>query len=242
VKEQRNHMQKKDSSIQDGPHLVRRKDPAKTRMDILEVATKEFAHNGLSGARINEIAERTETSKRMLYYYFGDKEGLYLAVLEAAYQRIRSIEATLELDNLPVIEALRSLVNFTFDFAAGNEDFIRLVMIENIHNGEYLAKSKVIRDLNVAAIEKVRKLCDRGQAEGVFRDDIDPVGLHWQISALCFFNVSNRATFEEIFRSTSASHAVQAQRREQVADMVVRYVVRSTQLLQSTGNLAKLTE
>lgn len=117
----------------------RTNDPARTMAGILEVATAEFANKGLSGARIDEIAAATRTSKRMIYYYFGSKDGLYLAVLEVSYRRMRSIEADLQLGDLSPEAALRSLVEFTFDHHFCNQDYIRMVMSENMQRGEYLA-------------------------------------------------------------------------------------------------------
>src|SRR5687767_12895505 len=124
-----------------GESGTRMQDPVGTKRNIIEVASREFAENGLAGARIDEIAAKTKSSKRMIYYYFGDKEGLYIRVLEAAYSKVRAVEATLNLDDLPPVEALERLVQFTFDHHNSNEDFIRLVMIENIHHAEYLARS-----------------------------------------------------------------------------------------------------
>ena len=122
------------------PELVketgRTNDPARTMAEILTVATHEFADKGLTGARIDEIAAATRTSKRMIYYYFGSKDGLYLAVLEEAYRRMRSIESDLHLDDLPPAEALKRLVEFTYDHHRDNEDFIRLVRNERIKSGD----------------------------------------------------------------------------------------------------------
>ena len=127
-------------------------DAEQSLADILKVATAEFADKGLSGARIDEIAAATRTSKRMIYYHFSGKEGLYLAVLEESYRRIREIEMQLHLEDLAPEDALRKLVAFTFDYQHDNEDFIRLVMNENMHRGEYLAQSKTIQQLNMPAI------------------------------------------------------------------------------------------
>ena len=201
-------------------------DPERTKGDIIAVATAEFAAKGLSGARIDEIAERTKTSKRMIYYYFGSKEGLYIAVLEDAYRRIRSIEGELDLEHLPPVEALGRLVAFTFDYQNANPDFVRLVMNENIHNGEYIARSKAIQKLNVPAIEALRRICERGRADGVFRGDVDPIDLHMSISALCFFTVANRPTFSTIFKHDMASPAALAGRRRITVDTILRYVQR----------------
>jgi len=202
----------------------RTQDPEGTQRNIIEVATKEFAEYGLSGARIDEIAAKTKSSKRMIYYYFGDKEGLYLQVLEAAYKKVRAVEATLNLDDLDPVDALRTLVQFTFDHHNANQDFIRLVMIENIHHGEYLARSRVIQELNVTAIDTISRLYERGVRAGVFRKGLDPVDLHWQISALCFFNVSNRATFSKIFARDLGAKKALARLREDSVQMLERFV------------------
>ena len=136
----------------------RTNDPERTMADILAVAITEFADKGLAGARIDAIAAATRTSKRMIYYYFGSKDGLYVAVLEEVYRRMRSIEGELHLDDLPPEDALRKLVGFTFDYQLDNPDFIRLVMNENIHRGEFLAQSTMIQKLNVPAINAVREV------------------------------------------------------------------------------------
>lgn len=202
----------------------RTNDPARTMAGILEVATAEFAEKGLSGARIDEIAAATRTSKRMIYYYFGSKEGLYLAVLEEAYRRMRSIEAELNLDDLPPEDALRRLVGFTFDHHHGNQAYIRLVMTENMERGSYLAQSKVIQEVNVPAIGAIDKLYARGVAQSLFRPGLDPIDIHASISALTFFNVSNQHTFGLIFKSDTHSAEALAARRGSIIEMVVRFV------------------
>ena len=203
---------------------TRTNDPARTMAEILQVATTEFAAKGLSGARIDEIAATTRTSKRMIYYYFGSKEGLYVAVLEEAYRRMRATEGELHLDDLLPEDALRRLVAFTFDHHAGNEEFIRLVMSENMQRGEYMARSKRIQELNVPAIEAIRRLYERGVAQGVFRAQLDPVDIHASISALSFFNVSNQHTFGSIFQRDMASVQAVTARRDSVIEMIVRFV------------------
>jgi len=201
--------------------------PEATKQDIIDVATREFAQNGLSGARVDEIAAKTGSSKRMIYYYFGDKDGLYLAVLEEAYRKVRTTEAQLDLEHLRPKDALKKLVEFTFDHHHSNEAFIRLVMIENIHHGDYLARSKTIQELNVSAIGELERVYQRGVKDGIFRKGLHAIDLHWQISALCFFNVSNRATFSQIFRVDLASKKALANLRTQVVDMVLRNVLKN---------------
>jgi AcrR family transcriptional regulator len=199
-------------------------DPEGTRRNIMDVATREFADKGFGGARVDEIAARTKTSKRMIYYYFGGKEGLYIAVLEEAYRNIRSIEATLDLAHKLPEEALRTLVAFTFDYQNAHPEFVRLVMNENILNGIYVARSKTIQRLNTAVIGALGELLARGQRAGTFRRDLDPTDLHMSISALCFFNVANRPTFSTIFKRDMSSPKALAARRAQVVDTIVRYV------------------
>ena len=201
-------------------------DPEGTRQNIIEVATTEFAGKGLSGARVDDIAAKTRTSKRMIYYYFGGKAGLYIAVLEAAYREIRSVEGALDLEHQDPLEALRTLVSFTFDYQHDHPEFVRLVMNENILDGAYVARSKAIQQLNWPAIEALRELLQRGQRAGAFRPDVDPVDLHMTISALAFFNVGNRATFSKIFKRDMTSPKALAARRDQVVDTVLRYVCR----------------
>jgi AcrR family transcriptional regulator len=160
----------------------------------------------------------------MIYYYFESKEGLYLAVLEESYRRVRGTEAELHLGDLDPEQALRRLVAFTFDHHLNNENYIRLVMSENIHRGQYLAQSRRIQELNVPAIAAIRELYERGVRQGMFRPGLDPVDIHASISALSFFNVSNRHTFGLIFKLDPRSATYTAHRRENVIEMVVRFV------------------
>jgi AcrR family transcriptional regulator len=204
---------------------TRTNDPARTMAGIMAVATQEFAAKGLAGARIDAIADATHTSKRMIYYYFGSKEGLYLAVLEESYRRIRKTESDLQLADLPPLEALAKLVGFTFDHHYGNQDFVRLVMSENIQRGEYLAQSKLIQELNVSVIESIQELYERGVKKGVFRKGLDPIDIHASISALAFFNVSNRYTFDLIFKRDGNAPKSLALRRQRVIEMVQRFCV-----------------
>jgi AcrR family transcriptional regulator len=217
-------VQRRSSKPAKAASAPRTNDPERTMADILEVATAEFADKGLAGARIDEIAAATRTSKRMIYYYFGSKEGLYVAVLEEAYRRIRHIESELHLEDLPPEDALRRLVGFTHDYQLANPDFIRLVMNENMHRGEFLAQSKAIQKLNVPVIDAVTAVLARGAADGVFRKDIDPIDLHMSISALCFFNVANRHTFSLIFKRNLDSPRAVGTRRDSIIEMVVRFV------------------
>lgn len=202
-----------------------KQDPDAVKADILAVATEEFAAHGLSGGRIDEIARRTKASKRMIYYYFGDKEGLYMRVLERVYSSLRETEKLLNVADLEPVAALRRLTEATFDSHVENPQFIRLVMIENIHNADYVRRSDVIPMLNKAIIEKLTDVCNRGKALGVFRDDADPLELHWMTSSASFYNVSNRATFSTSFGNSLYSPEGQKRLRQRVVDMVLGVVV-----------------
>jgi len=203
---------------------TRTNDPERTMANIMEVALAEFAEKGLAGARIDEIAAATQTSKRMIYYYFQSKEGLYLAALEESYRRMREIESQQHLEDLEPEAALRRLVEFTFDHHASNENYIRLVISENMNRGQFLAQSQTIQQLNVPAISSIRKLYERGVASGVFRPGLDAIDIHASISALTFFNVSNRHTFGLIFKRDLTDPKVAAARRTAITEMVLRYV------------------
>ncbi len=213
-----------DSLTTSSSGVGRTNDPARTMAEILAVATHEFADKGLSGARIDAIAAATRTSKRMIYYYFGSKDGLYLSVLEEAYRRMRAIESDLHLDDLPPLAALQKLVEFTYDHHRDNEDFIRLVMNENIQRGDYLRQSSSIQQLNSTAIRAVRDVYERGVKSGVFRPGLEPVDIHSAISAFTFFNVSNRHTFGVIFQDKASPSKAQTLQREHVVELILRFV------------------
>ncbi len=199
-------------------------DPDGVRRNILDVARAEFVENGLSGARVDEIAAKTKTSKRMIYYYFTDKEGLYRAVLEEAYSQIRELERTLDLGTLSPPDALAALAGFTFDYHADHADFVRLVMIENIHHARHLKMSGTIGALNSSAIDMIREIYERGVAGGAFRAGIDPMNIHLTISALSFYNVSNRASIAQVFAHDMGAAPARADRRASVIDTVIRSV------------------
>jgi len=200
-------------------------DRERTRQEILAAAREEFAQHGLSGARVEAIAARTSTVKRMIYYYFGSKEGLYLAVLEEAYADIRRFEAELSLDHYPPVEAIRRLIEFTFDYDETHLDFIRLVSSENVMNARYIAKSTAIQALNRGAITLLQSVLDRGKRDKVFRQDVDPVDVHLLISSFCFFRVSNRYTFNALFGRNLSDPAVCVLHKKMLTDAVLNAVM-----------------
>lgn len=199
-------------------------DPDRVRRNILEVARTEFAEKGLSGARVDDIASSTDTSKRMIYYYFGSKQGLYVAVLEEAYIAMRAAETALDLTHVDPVEALTQLIGVTFDHHAHNPYFVRLVMIENIHHGKHLKISRTIALLNLSAISIISDIYKRGVAAGVFRTGIDPMQIHLTISALSFYNVSNRHSIATVFGLDMNAEDALRERRTIVVDTVLRYL------------------
>lgn len=200
------------------------RDAERTRAEIIDIATHEFADQGYAGARVDEIAAKTRTTKRMIYYYFGGKEGLYLAVLEQAYQHIRALEQKLDVDHLEPVEALRKLAELTFDHHEEHQDFVRLVAIENIHYAQHLLKSEVREGLAAPALEVLTRIMQRGVTAGLFRDDVDALDVHQIISSFCIFRGANRYTFRAIFDRDLLDPASRAHQRQMIGDLVVAHV------------------
>src|SRR5687768_12863424 len=171
------------------------KAPEANRARILQAAIDEFASRGFKGASMDAIASRTHTTRALINYYFGSKEQVYLAVLEQVYAEIRQAEGDLDLEHLAPAEAIRRIVEFTYDYYHSHQYFVRIVVAENQAKGRHFRKSKAMRTLNRPIIERLARVIERGQAEGIFRrDDVDPVEIHKSIAALGMFNVTNQYT------------------------------------------------
>ena len=202
----------------------RTRDAERTRAEIIEVATREFADKGYAGARVDEIAAKMSTTKRMIYYYFGNKEQLYIEVLEHAYAGIRAIEQELDVEHLDPIDAIRQLAGLTFDHHESHPDFIRLVSIENIHRAEHIGRSTVLSGLANPAVDVLARILDRGREAGVFRSGVDPLDIHMVISAFCVFRIANRHTFKAIFKRDMLDPDHRADHRKLLGDLVVDYL------------------
>ena len=202
----------------------RPRDADQTRREILAAAAAEFSEKGYAGARVDDIADRTRSTKRMIYYYFGGKEGLYAAALEEAYGGMRDAEGALRLDELPPAEAVRRLVETTFDHHAAHPEFVRLVSGENIEGARTVAASATIKRRNAAVIGAVAALLRRGEAEGAFRAGVDPLDLHMLVTAFCFYRVSNRHTLRAIFGEDPAAPARAEAHRRMVVEAVLRFL------------------
>jgi AcrR family transcriptional regulator len=191
------------------PHDVER-----TRAEIIGAALQVFAEKGLTGARVDEIAALTQTTKPAIYYHFRSKEELYVAVLEHAYGGIREMERSLELDLSDPMDAMRRLIEASFDYHAANPAWVRLVSIENIHQARHIEGKPVFGAVNAPIVERLRTILQAGERLGVFREGVDPMALHWMISSLCFYRISNRHTWHANFGiNMEVPEQVAAQRR-----------------------------
>lgn len=206
------------------PSVVRRRDRERTRADVLSIATTAFAESGYSGTRIDEIAERTSTTKRMIYYYFGSKEGLYLAVLEEAYRGIREAEQALDVGDLAPVEALRRLAKLSYDHHVAHSEFIRLISAENIHRGQYIKTIESLRELNQPALGLLDDILARGRSDGDFRCDVDALDVHLIISSYCFFQVANQYTFGYLFNRDLLAPEGREHFREMIGEVVVAWL------------------
>ncbi|MCB1526442.1 MAG: TetR family transcriptional regulator [Hyphomicrobiaceae bacterium] len=200
------------------------RDPIKTRQKILKTATREFQQHGFSGARVERIATKSKSNMRMIYHYFGDKEGLYLAVLEAAYLRIREQERSLDLSDIAPDDGMRALIRFTFDFFAENQDVLALINGENMLRARYLRKLPNVRAMTVPLIDSISNMLDRGERRRIFRSNIDPVQIYVSIVALSQLHILNRHTLSVIFDADLSSEEWLGDRREHVEYLIMSYV------------------
>jgi AcrR family transcriptional regulator len=193
-----------------------------TRDNILDAALEEFSRQGFGGARLETIAAQARCAKRMIYYYFEHKEGLYLAVLERAYRDIRQSELALDLHELAPAAAIRQLAHATFDYHEHHPGFVRLVALENIQEGKFISKMSMIEDVNHSAIDELSTILRRGQETGEFRDDLAPVDLHMVISAFCAFRVDHRYTFSKLFGRDLMDAELRERHKSLLVDTLMR--------------------
>ncbi|TWB89975.1 TetR family transcriptional regulator [Bradyrhizobium macuxiense] len=202
----------------------RPRDSALTKEAILRAATFEFCHNGLGGARVEAIAQRAKANMRLLYAYFGDKNGLYIAVLEDVYTEIRAAEQQLKLDDLEPIAAMSELIDFTFTFFGQHQNYIALINTENLQRGRNMRKSRKIADLTLPLVASIESILRRGVAAGLFRGDVDPIQLYVSITAMSYFHVSNRYTLSAMFDKDLGDSDWLALRREHAQDMILTWL------------------
>ncbi|SDR33907.1 transcriptional regulator, TetR family [Rhizobiales bacterium GAS113] len=200
------------------------RDADKTRLKILAAAAAEFAEKGLAGARVDAIAEASGANKRMIYYYFSSKDGLYTAVLERAYTDMRDAERALALDHLEPFEGIRKLVEFKFDYFVENPTTISLLNGENMLGAAYLKKSDRLRDMHAILVRTIDGLLERGALNGTMRSGVDPLHLYISISALSYFYFSNAATLSTAFGRELATPAENAIRRKHAVDVILAFL------------------
>lgn len=201
------------------------RDAERTREAILRAARAAFAEKGLAGARVEEIAAEAGITKATLYHHFPTKDDLFRDVLARAYRGVRDAERALDLDGLDPADALAALVRATFDYDNAHPDFVRLVLDENLHRGAHIARMPDREALNRPALHLLRGILAAGERAGTFRAGLAPLELHYVISALCFFSVSNRHTFHALFAGTPEHAAALARRREVAVETVLRFVL-----------------
>lgn len=200
------------------------RDPHRTKLKLLNAARREFADKGLNGARVDTIASRSGVNKQLLYYYYGDKEKLFTAVLESVYIKVREKENRLHLEDLDPWQAVESLVGFTFDFIANSRQFVALLNDENIHKARHIKKSKIIKGLHSKLQGMVSQLLKRGAKEGLFRNDVDPIEFYISMTSLSYFYVSNSYTLSHIFGRNFTGTEERAARRKHVLEFVKAYL------------------
>lgn len=200
---------------------IRRRDPEATRADILTVATEEFANHGYNGARVDQIAQETATTKRMIYYYFGSKEGLYLEVLENVYRQFRTLENEVDLDGLDSVDALRKLAEFIYDHHSAHPNFIRLVQIENINRAEHLQRSLQTAELKGSSVSKLEALLKKGIDQKLFRSDLDAIDVSIMVYSFSTFQVANRHTFKQVYGRDMLDEKLHDKYRKLAGDMIV---------------------
>ena len=204
----------------------RLRDADRSQAIILAAARDEFAESGLGGARMDRIAERAGLNKRLIYYYFEDKEKLFQAVLEQAYLDIREQEHKLKLLAVPPTEAIRRLVEFTWNYYLEHPDFITLLNSANLHRARHLDNSERVREMNSPLIATLGEVLERGRKEGTFRGGVDPVQLYVSIAGLSYFYLSNSHTLSAIFGRDLLSTKARSERLQHMCDVILGYVLR----------------
>ncbi len=203
------------------------RDPERTRARILDAARDEFAAHGLGGARVDRIAANADANKRMLYYYFGNKDGLFLAVLEGAYAHIREAEKALHLTEIDPPEAIRRLIAFTWEYYLEHPEFMTLLNSANLHQARHLKKSKKVRNMHSPFVAMIEEVLERGRRAGVFRAGVDPVQLYISIAGLTYFYLGNKFTLSTIFARDLLSPRARAERLAHMSELVLGFLFKN---------------
>ena len=202
----------------------RKNDPEGLKKRILAGALTTFAEFGMQGARLEQIAENAQTTKRMVVYHFGNKEKLYIEVLEQVYQAIRQHETVLNLAAMEPELAMSKLVEASFDYHVSHPDFMRLVCTENLLRGRYISQSPRIKALNRSALDVLDDILARGQQQGVFIREVETIDVHRLISSICVHHVSNRYTFNALFSPDNSEEESVRRNRQLAVTATLRYI------------------
>jgi AcrR family transcriptional regulator len=215
----------RSATVDASPAVAR--DAERARANILAVATEEFARKGLSGARVDEIAARTHTVKRMIYYYFGSKEGLYLSALESVFEKLVALENEIEVEHLEPAAAIEAMINLKIDYYLENPHFVSFLAMENFHKARHLRKSRKLDMFKTPLTDVIARILKRGQRSGQFRRDVEPVDFYVSICALCIMYFSNQHSLGVIFEREMTSPASIARRKRTVVEFVLSYLQNS---------------
>ncbi len=206
------------------PKSRKTRDADLSRADILDAATSEFSEGGFDGARVGRIAEAAGVNINLIYHYYGSKERLFVAVMEAAYVTIRTHHKDLELRALDPVEAMTALVRATFELFATNPHIIGLLGSENMHRARHVRSSEQIRNLYNPLLDTIGETLARGEAAGLFRAGVDPVELFLSINAECYFYLSNQHTLGFILHRDLTSPDMLARREAHVVDVILSFL------------------
>ena len=204
----------------------RLRDADRSQSTILAAARDEFAEHGLGGARVDRIAERAGLNKRLIYYYFEDKDKLFQAVLEQAYRDIREQELGLRLTELAPATAVRRLIEFTWNYYLEHPEFLTLLNSANLHRARHLGESKRAREMNSPVIETLGEILERGRRAGTFRGGVDPVQLYVSIAGLAYFYLSNSHTLSAIFGRDLLAPKARSERLSHMTEVILGYLTR----------------
>jgi AcrR family transcriptional regulator len=200
------------------------RDPQKSRAKILQAARTEFARSGLGGARVDRIAKMAGINKRMLYHYFGNKDELFCAVLEANYAHKRDSEKALELEQEEPVEAIRKLIALTWGYYLKHPEFLTLLNSANLHQAKHLKESTEIRKMHTPFVSMIKNILDKGVSQKIFRKDVDPAQLYISIAGLSYFYLSNQFTLSAIFGRNLLASAARKTRLAHMTDVVLSYL------------------
>ena len=200
------------------------RNPEESRERILHAARLEFASHGLGGARVNRISQQAGINKRMLYHYFGNKDDLFGAVLEANYCHKRASEQAMRLENEEPREAIRKLVTLTWNYYINHPEFMNLLNSANLHQARHIQASPSVKKMRNPFIHMIGNILDNGVKAGVFKPGVDPVQLYISIAGLSYFYLSNQHTLSAIFGRNLLSTSAKTKRKNHMVEMVLSFL------------------